>query len=55
MTMTDLLTFFRTIVPLLASRAQPEVVRVPTLRASRGVDVISLRRGDLLEDPSREI
>ena len=55
MTTTDLLTFSRTIVPLLASRAQPEVVRVPTLRTSRGVDVIPLRRDDLLEKPSREI
>ena len=52
---TDLLTFFRTIVPLLASRAQHEVVRVPTLGTSRGVDVIPLRRDDLLEEPSREI
>jgi len=45
-----LLTFFRTTIPLLASRAYLEVVRVPAPRASRGTDVVPLRRDDLLKE-----
>ena len=51
MATTDLLTSLRTIVPLLAPRAEPEVVRVPTLGTSRRPDVVPLRRDDLLKEP----
>jgi len=55
MTTTDLLTSLRAIIPLLAPRAESEVIRVPALRASRGADVVPLRRDDLLKEAPRSI
>ena len=49
-TTTDLLALFRTIIPLLTSRAYPEVVWVPAVCASRGTDIVPLRRDDLLKE-----
>ena len=54
-TTTDLLAFLRTIVPLLASRAQPKVVRVPALRTSGGADIVPLCRDDFLKESSGRI